>query len=420
MPITLAHRISVQSETPVQSNTRLKILLVSHKFPPFMGGIETHTYEVGRRMAANGHSVTVLTCDPSGALAREEMVAGTRVLRVAAYPKSSDVFFGPGVYREIVRGTWDIVHIQGFHTFVPPLAMLAALRRSACFVMTFHSGGHSSPARNIIRGVQRKILSPLMLRADMLIAVSEFEADHFARDLGIPRSRIIVVPNGAEIEAARETAPPHRTHPLILSVGRLERYKGHHRVIAAFAEVLKRRPRAQLRVLGEGPYKPQLLELVRKLALQNSVTIGAIPPEQRRQMATVLSEASVVALLSDYEAHPVAALEAISLGCRVLASNSTGFAEMAANGLLHGIDPKASPRAIADAIIAEIDSPATTCSPRIKINNWDDCTSDLLKVYHCVLMHRKETRPIQQSESGSGTAIKRESKRVESECVKID
>jgi glycosyltransferase involved in cell wall biosynthesis len=237
--------------------------------------------------------------------------------------------------------------------------------------MTFHSGGHSSPARNIIRGVQRKILSPLMRRADMLIAVSEFEADHFARSLGIPRSRIIVVPNGAEIEAARETAPPHRTDPLILSVGRLERYKGHHRVIAAFAEVL----------------------------------------EQRQRMATVLSEASVVVLLSDYEAHPVAALEAISLGCRVLASNSTGFAEMAANGLLHGIDPKAPPRAIADAIIEEIDSPAT-CSPRIKINNWDDCTSDLLKVYHSVLMHRKESRTIQQSESGSGAAIERESKRV--------
>ena len=309
---------------------RLKILLVAHRFPPFIGGIEIHTFEVGRRMAARGHSVTVLTGDPTGKLAKEDLVAGMRVLRVAVYPKSSDIFFAPGVYREVVRATWDIIHVQGFHTFVPPIAMLGAVRGSAAFVITFHSGGHSSPVRNFIRGAQRAILRPLIVRANKLIAVSEFEADHFARGLRIRRDRIIVVPNGAEIGTPPDIAPPDRSHPMILSVGRLERYKGHHRVIAAFSELLKKRPGAELRVLGEGPYKPQLLKLVRTLGLEGSVTIGGIPPEQRQQMGGVLSKASVIVLLSDYEAHPVAALEAISVGRPVIASNSTGFAEMAA------------------------------------------------------------------------------------------
>ena len=393
---TNKQRVHRSALTPGDTS-RLKILLVSHKFPPFIGGIEMHTFEVGRRMAARGHSVTVLTGDPTGKLAREEFVAGMRVLRVAAYPRSSDIFFAPSVYREVVRATWDIIHVQGFHTFVPPIAMLGAVRGSAAFVITFHSGGHSSPMRNLIRGVQRAILRPLIVRAAKLIAVSEFEADHFARGLRVRRDRIIVVPNGAEIGAPLEVAPPDPNRPVILTVGRLERYKGHQRVIAAFGELLKKRPEAELRVLGEGPYKPQLLELVRTLGLESRVTIGGIPPEERQQMGAVLSKASVIVLLSDYEAHPVAALEAISVGLPVLASNSTGFAEMAARGLLRGIDPNSSSRVIADAIIEQIDRPATR-GRQIAINNWDDCASNLLEVYHDVLIHRRGAAMIAQNQ----------------------
>jgi len=411
MSDVVAHCATGRDSSVPQSDGRIRILLVSHKFPPYMGGIETHTYEVARRMAGRGHSVTVLTGDASGALPAEESVSGTRVVRVPAYPRSSDLFFAPGVYREISRGSWDIVHVQGFHTFVPPIAMLAALRRSAAFVMTFHSGGHSSPARNIIRGVQRKILSPLILRADGLIAVSQFEADHFAASLGVSRDRIVVVPNGAEIETGLTATPPPPSRPVILSVGRLERYKGHHRVITAFAEVLKRRPEARLRILGEGPYKAQLVDQVGRAGLQDRVAIGGIPPEQRQRMAAVLSEASVVVLLSDYEAHPVAALEAISLGCRVLANNSTGFAEMAAKGQLRGIDPNASPAEVADAIIEEIDSPAGS-SPRIHINNWDDCASALLDIYQAVVRRRKGIQRTSQSNPEPTAPLAQESSRV--------
>ena len=389
---------------------RLKILLVSHKFPPFIGGIEMHSFEVGRRMAAMGHSVTVLTGDPSDRLAREEMVSGMRILRVPTYPRSSDVFFAPGVYREVVRGTWDIIHVQGFHTFVPPIAMLGAIRKSAPFAITFHSGGHSSRVRNVIRGAQRAILRPLIVQADQLIAVSEFEADYFARGLRVARERIVVVPNGAEIETPFDVAPASQSNPLILTIGRLERYKGHQRVIAAFKELLKKRPGANLVVLGEGPYKAQLSALVQQLGLEGRVTIGGIPPENRRQMGRVLSRASAVVLLSDYEAHPVAALEAIALGRPVLASNSTGFAEMAAKGLLRGVDPTSSPQAIAEAIIEELERPPTS-RRRVAINNWNDCAGALLAVYRETLRRRQAAgAPNTSRETNLGPVLTHEAK----------
>jgi glycosyltransferase involved in cell wall biosynthesis len=160
---------------------------------------------------------------------------------------------------------------------VPPIAALAAIRASAPFVMTFLSGGHSSRLRNAIRGAQCATFRPLIARAEKLVAVSDFEANLFSRRLRIPRDHFVIVPNGAELEAPVDVATVDRDAPLIVSVGRLERYKGHHRVIAAFGELVKRRPRARLRVCGEGPYKPQLQRLAERLGLQASVTIGGLP-----------------------------------------------------------------------------------------------------------------------------------------------
>ncbi len=376
-----------ERESICQINKQLNILLVANRFPPFIGGVEMHTFEVGRRMAAKGHNVTVLTGDPASTLPSEQTMSGMRVRRVPVYPKGSDVYFAPDVYREVVRLKTDIIHIQGFHTFVPPIAILAAIRKSAAFVMTFHSGGHSSPLRNSIRGIQCAVLRPLIARADRLIGVSEFEADHFAKGLRIPRDRFVVVPNGAEIATPPVVTAPDPVKPLIVSVGRLERYKGHHRVIAAFGELLHRRPEAKLRICGEGPYKSQLLDQVRKLGLDASVTVGGIPPKERHQMGALMASASAVVLLSDYEAHPVAALEAISLGRPVLASNSTGFAEMAAKGQLEGIDPNSAPERVADAILTLIDRPKTS-RPPVDIGNWDDCTRNLLEIYGEVLASR--------------------------------
>ena len=234
------------------------------------------------------------------------------------------------------------------------------------------------------------MLRPLLVRADRLIAVSQFEADHFAAGLRVRRDLISVVSNGAEIEAASEVARPGRDSPVIISVGRLERYKGHHRVILAFAELLKIRPNATLKVIGEGPYKPELLALVQKLGLKDRVAVGGIPPERRKEMGTTLASASVIVLLSEYEAHPVAALEAISLGCSVIANNSTGFAEMAKSGLLRGIDPQALPKAVAAAIVEEIDrSPSSRRT--VKIANWDDCAGNLLDIYLDVVRARRKT-----------------------------
>src|SRR5262249_19814389 len=152
-----------------------------------------------------------------------------------------DYYFAPGIYRELVRGTWEIVHVQGYHTLVAPLAMVAALGKRIPYVLTFHSGGHSSPLRNKIRGLQRAMLRPLIAGASQLIGVSQFEVDFFSETLNLPKQRFAVVPNGSDLPDT-PILPATRRKNLLISIGRLERYKGHQRVIEAFPTVMQRYP----------------------------------------------------------------------------------------------------------------------------------------------------------------------------------
>jgi glycosyltransferase involved in cell wall biosynthesis len=132
----------------------LKILMVTPRYFPLMGGVETHVYEVARRLAARGVDVTVLTTDPTGELAARETSEGVSIIRVRAYPPSTDFYVAPAIYKIVSEGDWDVVHCQGFHTFVPPIAMLAAQRAGIPYMLSFHSGGHSSGLRHSIRGLQ--------------------------------------------------------------------------------------------------------------------------------------------------------------------------------------------------------------------------------------------------------------------------
>ncbi len=115
------------------SKNTLNVLMVAARYFPFMGGIQTHVHEVGRRLVEKNVNVTLLTTVPPQirrTFPKEEMVEGMRVVRVSAWPPQQDYYIAPEIYTFIQHGNWDVVHCQGCHTFVPPLAMLAAREAS--------------------------------------------------------------------------------------------------------------------------------------------------------------------------------------------------------------------------------------------------------------------------------------------------
>jgi len=357
-----------------------KILMVAPQAYPLLGGVESHVDEVCGRLARLRYEVELWSTDRSGRLPRESMRNGVGMRRFRSYPARRDYFFSPSLFGALLRAKYDLLHVQGIHNLVPPVAMLAAALRRRPYVVTFHTGGHSSRVRNRMRNAQWRALAPLLRRARHLIAVSEYEAATFARTLRIPVDSITIVRNGAITGASHASVPET---DLIVSVGRLERYKGHHRAIEALPHVLARRPNARLRILGDGPYRQELVDLVKRLDLSAHVSIDFIPPSERDAMSHALGEATVVTLLSSYESHPVAVVEALGVGRPVVALDTAGTSELVAKGWVRGLPLDASPTQIAHAVVAEMDAP--TAVPSIALPTWDSCAQQVADVYDQVL-----------------------------------
>jgi glycosyltransferase involved in cell wall biosynthesis len=363
----------------------MKVLMVTPRYFPYAGGIETHVYEVGRRLVKYGVEVTLLTTQPHVPYPVQpdhEVVEGMQVIRVPAWPPQRDYYIAPRMMEVVKYGTWDLIHCQGCHTFVPLLAMHAARVANKPYIVTFHTGGHSSRIRNSLRNMQWRLLRPFFAHADRLIGVSQFEANYFRTLLNLPAEQFSVVPNGISMPLVGQAYVQKK--PLIVSVGRLERYKGHHRLISALPHIQRKWPSAQLLILGQGPYESSLRELAWKTGVQHAVQISAIPAERREQMIRVLGQASVVVLLSEYESHPIGVLEALALRRPVLVANTSGLTELAEQKLVYAIPPASTPMHIAHAVIQQIERPYIP-STLFCLPTWDECTRQLLNIYYMTI-----------------------------------
>jgi glycosyltransferase involved in cell wall biosynthesis len=334
-------------------------------------------------MAEAGMQVTVLTTDPSGQLPAAVRMENVDIRRVRAWPAKRDYYWAPDLLHWIVPGDWDIVHVQSYHTLVAPLAMWAALRAGCPYLVTFHGGGHSSRLRHLLRGVQLALLRPLLARAQCLIATAKFEIPLFVKALRLPSDRFAYIPNGCDLP---KLSLPTLTHPgsdLLISIGRLERYKGHQHVIAALPHVLRQRPEVRLLIAGSGPYEAELRRMAERLGVANRVEIRAIPASDRIEMATCLSQAALVLLLSEYETHPMAILEALALGRPVLVSDTSGLKELAQRHYVRAIPVHSSAIEVAEAILDQLNQPSV--SPQLDLPTWDDCTADLMQLYGTIV-----------------------------------
>jgi glycosyltransferase involved in cell wall biosynthesis len=347
-----------------------------------MGGIATHVHEVATRLGAAGVDVTVLATDLSGDLRVEEELPGYRVRRWRAYPRSRDYYFAPGLGRHLLRaGEYDVVHVQGVHTLVAPVALAAARRAGTPTVLTIHTGGgkgHPSALRNFIRPLQWRLLAPMLRSAAALVAVSEYERQMFAEVLGDTEEAIRLIRNGCEPLPVDPSAEIPEGSPLLVSVGRLERFKGHHRILGALPAILEQEPNARLVIAGSGPYEQPLRAMASRLGVSDRVSICAYGPERRGAMGKLVAGADVMCLLSESESHPVAVMEALGAGTKALVADTTGLSALGRAGLATTIAVESPPEQVAAAALAVA---AAAAAPPPALPSWDDCAEQLHRLY---------------------------------------
>src|ERR1035438_5250759 len=169
--------------------------------------------------------------------------------------------------------------------------------------------------------------------AHVACAAGESVAQSFHTEWGIPREKLVVVPNAVECAAipfrdAALRAATRRELGLVddevalLSVGRLSPEKGWEQLVTAAAEVAPRFPRARWLLAGEGALRPRLEEVIATHGLGERFRLLGI----RSDLVRLLQAADLFVLSSHYESGPIALLEAMAAGLPAVSTRG-GLAE---------------------------------------------------------------------------------------------
>ena len=183
-----------------------------------------------------------------------------------------------------------------------------------------------------------------LARLATVVTVSEAAAGSLAA-VGIPRSRIRIVPPGvsARAEAARPVGAP-----VIGAISRLSREKNVALLLRAFALVAKDVPEATLSVYGDGPERDELSRLAETLGIGAKTTFFGHVPEAGARCGSF----DVLAVPSSRESFGLAALEAMACGTPVVATRVGGLPELIIDGETGMLVPPEDARAMADALLA--------------------------------------------------------------------
>lgn len=173
-----------------------------------------------------------------------------------------------------------------------------------------------------------RLYAPAHRMADRVVCQTEAMADDVAR-AGVPRERIVVIPNpldaGAVAAKAEGQSPYPRGERAVVAAGRLVPAKGFDLLVEAFARVAAERPDATLHVLGEGPERGALERRAEALGAAGRVVFEGF----RDNPYPWFRHAELFVLPSRYEGFPNVVLEALALGTPVVAFDCPGGSAVA-------------------------------------------------------------------------------------------
>jgi glycosyltransferase involved in cell wall biosynthesis len=388
----------------------MRILLVSHKFPPHaLGGVEVYTAHLARSLQAH-HDVAVYYRhdeDVEGSCTdHDEALDGLLIRRVACRPSGwrasvAGDFLGTFLNGQIEASFGrlvdefrpDLIHIQ--HVMALSARLLELARQSgAPVVLTLHDYWFicsnsqliwpdaqtcqgkalgmncvrcASAARFPAPWVRwlRPALAPLFIYRDRVVRAAALQAVQFVSPsqflidqyvaAGFPAERFVHLENG--IPAQRIMDEPWRPADGLLRVsylGSLAWQKGVHVLARAFSDL----PTgvARLRIWGDPAVFPEYAQDVRDLlAHPDAELMGPIPNER---VGEVLADSDVMVVPSVwYENSPVVIQEARAAGVPVVASGHGALAEKVRDGIDGLLFPPGDAAALRATLRRLVDEP---------------------------------------------------------------
>lgn len=326
----------------------MNILYITQWFSSEGGGGEVVFINLANGMVRKGHRVDVISHKLNNN--NDEQVKGLTIHRIRPrlnkqLPSIFEnfMFMVYGIIQGLIiirKNRIDIIHSNNFMSVV--VGRVLSKIFNIPFVTTIHNVYYQTPELwnnwSEQQGVSKlsKILGPffekitIKFKADAIHTVSKATYDDVVKIN--KKSKIVLITNGLYPDKyQRYYSQEFKDH--VIFIGRLVFYKNVKFLVNSFEYVIKEIPEAKLIIIGDGPLKTELNELVIQKHLErNIIFIGFNDGEKKFNL---LAESTALLQPSLSEGSSMVAMEAFALGKPVIMSNLRCSNELIVNGI-HG------------------------------------------------------------------------------------
>jgi glycosyltransferase involved in cell wall biosynthesis len=326
------------------------------------GGAERMMVTIANGLAARGAVVQMLLARAVGPYL-SEVTDDVEVIDLATKGVTGAI---PGLVAHLRNTRPDVLLTTLSHTSAAALAARALAGTGTPVIVreantpTASSRSWSSPKDRLARLVIHKAYR----QADGVIAVSDGVASALREVVGVEERKIATLYNpvvSPELEALAAQDPDHPWFaaggpPVVLGVGSLSKRKDFHTLIRAFDLVARQTP-ARLVILGEGPQRGSLEELITSLDLTDRVDM----PGFKQNPFSFMARANVYVLSSHLEGLPGSLVQALACGCPSVATDCpSGPFEILQGGAIGPLVDIGDHEAMAAAVMSQLQDPPPT------------------------------------------------------------
>ena len=361
----------MQTDINDPDGARTRVLMLSWEYPPVVvGGLGRHVHALATSLVRAGHRVTVVTRHAPGA-PLEEYAEGVRIVRAPEDPPlfpldtgnllAWTMAFNHTLTRAALRAAenddYDVIHAHDWlvahtavtlkeHLDLPLVATIHATEAGR------HQGWLPEPMNKCIHSVEWWLAN----EAGRVIVCSEYMRWEVNRLLEIPTGRIEAVPNGVDVAAFQASSRAviaararfAGTGPLVGFAGRLVYEKGVQDLLAAVPRLASEHPGLRVVIAGDGPYKDDLVEVIRRHRLHQSVSFTGFLGTG--QLPALIAATDALVVPSIYEPFGMVALEGAAAGAPLAVARTGGLAEIVQPGETGVTFPAKNPEALAASV----------------------------------------------------------------------
>ncbi len=200
-----------------------------------------------------------------------------------------------------------------------------------------------------------KLLDRLLARlASKIIVISKAVSRRF-NWLKNKEDKIVLVYNGIDLERFKPNVGIRKVRgeslssktPMVVTVGRLDWYKGHKYLLEAAEKIVQILPDARFLIVGDGGYRKRLENQVKQLNLDENVIFTG----NRKDIPEILAGIDLFVLSSVSEGFGRAVAEAMACAKTVVATKAGGLSEVVEDGITGRLVSPKNSTALAEAII---------------------------------------------------------------------